>query len=546
EGGGGHGRSGPGPHPPHPPPAGGLRRRVQPGISPRGVGHRGHPPPRPDRDRGAEPASGDDAAGAVRAAGAADDHHRRALGGDDQVRVELVPGHQDLVHQCDRQPLRAGRRRRDPGGEGDGAGPPDRPRVPPARPRLRRLLLPQGHRLAGPDGGEPRVRLPAAPLGGGGEPGAGPAVRRARAQGPRPAGGPGDRRAGSRVQAQDRRHAGGPERRGDHRAPGGRGPGPRLRPRRHGQRPGPAAGGRRVLPVLLRGRRGRRRDRDRDRVERVQAPEPGAAPGRDAAPLDLRRPQHVRARAHAEAGVRVPLDRAQAGPPRLNIVRVLVTGGAGFIGSHLSEFLLGQGCEVVCLDNLLTGTTDNIDHLRSERFTFIKHDVTNYIYVAGPLDYVLHFASPASPVDYQQLPIPTLKVGALGTHKALGLAKSKGARFLLASTSEVYGDPLVHPQREDYWGNVNPVGPPAVYGEAKRVGAAMTMAYHRSPGLDTRIVRIFNTYGPSMRMNDGRAIPNFIRQALTGDPLTVYGDGSQTRSFTYIAALVDGIWRLMQ
>jgi dTDP-glucose 4,6-dehydratase len=227
-------------------------------------------------------------------------------------------------------------------------------------------------------------------------------------------------------------------------------------------------------------------------------------------------------------------------------MRVLVTGGAGFIGSHLCEFLLDRGDEVVCLDNLLTGTTDNINHLRSERFTFIKHDVTNYVYVAGHLDYVLHFASPASPVDYQQLPIPTLKVGALGTHKALGLAKAKGARFLLASTSEVYGDPLVHPQREDYWGNVNPVGPRGVYDEAKRFAEAMTMAYHRYHGLDTRIVRIFNTYGRFMRMNDGRAIPNFIRQALNGEPLTVYGDGSQTRSFTYISDLVDGIWRLMQ
>ena len=201
---------------------------------------------------------------------------------------------------------------------------------------------------------------------------------------------------------------------------------------------------------------------------------------------------------------------------------------------------------MVCLDSLLTGTTDNIDHLHSSRFTFIKHDVTTYIYVAGPLDYVLHFASPASPVDYQQLPIPTLKVGALGTHKALGLAKGKGAKFLLASTSEVYGDPLIHPQREDYWGNVNPVGPRGVYDEAKRFAEAMTMAYHRYHGLDTRIVRIFNTYGERMRMNDGRAIPNFLRQALTGEPITIYGDGSQTRSFCYVSDLVDGIWRLMQ
>ena len=227
-------------------------------------------------------------------------------------------------------------------------------------------------------------------------------------------------------------------------------------------------------------------------------------------------------------------------------MRVLVTGGAGFIGSHLCEFLLEQGAEVVCLDNLLTGSTDNIDRLRSERFSFIKHDVTNYIYVAGPVDYVLHFASPASPVDYQLLPIPTLKVGALGTHKALGLAKAKQARFLLASTSEVYGDPLVHPQREDYWGNVNPVGPRGVYDEAKRFAEAMTMAYHRYHGLDTRIVRIFNTFGPRMRRHDGRAIPNFIDQAVRGEPITVYGDGSQTRSFMYVSDLVDGIWRLMQ
>jgi len=224
---------------------------------------------------------------------------------------------------------------------------------------------------------------------------------------------------------------------------------------------------------------------------------------------------------------------------------VLVTGGAGFIGSHLSEFLLGQGCEVVCLDNLLTGTTDNIDHLHSSPFTFIKHDVTNYIVLDGPVDFVLHFASPASPIDYLELPIQTLKVGALGTHKALGVAKARGAKFLLASTSEVYGDPLVHPQQEDYWGNVNPVGPRGVYDEAKRFAEAMTMAYHRFHGGDTRIVRIFNTYGERMRLTDGRAIPTFIRQAMAGEPLTVNGDGSQTRSFTYVTDLVDGIWKLM-
>jgi dTDP-glucose 4,6-dehydratase len=223
-----------------------------------------------------------------------------------------------------------------------------------------------------------------------------------------------------------------------------------------------------------------------------------------------------------------------------------VTGGAGFIGSHLCDFLLAHGCEVVCMDSLLTGNLDNIAHIRDPRFLFVKHDVTNFIVIDGALDYVLHFASPASPIDYLELPIQTLKVGALGTHKALGLAKARGAKFLLASTSEVYGDPLVHPQREDYWGNVNPVGPRGVYDEAKRFAEAMTMAYHRVHRVDTRIVRIFNTYGPRMRLTDGRAIPTFIRQALDGDALTVYGDGSQTRSFTYVSDLVDGIWKLMQ
>jgi len=198
------------------------------------------------------------------------------------------------------------------------------------------------------------------------------------------------------------------------------------------------------------------------------------------------------------------------------------------------------------MDSLLTGALDNIAHIRDPRFLFVKHDVTNFIVIDGPLDYVLHFASPASPIDYLELPIQTLKVGALGTHKALGLAKARGAKFLLASTSEVYGDPLVHPQREDYWGNVNPVGPRGVYDEAKRFAEAMTVAYHRVHSVDTRIVRIFNTYGPRMRLTDGRAIPTFVRQALAGEPLTVYGDGSQTRSFTYVTDLVEGIWKLMQ
>ena len=228
-------------------------------------------------------------------------------------------------------------------------------------------------------------------------------------------------------------------------------------------------------------------------------------------------------------------------------MRILVTGGAGFIGSHLCEFLLARGHEVVCMDNLLTGVIDNIERLSADpRFSFVKHDVTGYLVVEGALDYVLHFASPASPHDYLEMPIQTLKVGALGTHRTLGLAKAKRAAFLLASTSEVYGDPLVHPQREDYWGNVNPIGPRGVYDEAKRFAEALTMAYHRFHGVDTRIVRIFNTYGERMRLDDGRAIPAFITQALAGKPITVYGDGSQTRSFQYISDLVDGIWRLMQ
>lgn len=225
----------------------------------------------------------------------------------------------------------------------------------------------------------------------------------------------------------------------------------------------------------------------------------------------------------------------------------VVTGGAGFLGSHLSERLLSEGHRVIALDNLITGSTKNIEHLAGhERFRFIKMDVSQYIFVPGDVDYIFHFASPASPIDYLELPIPTLKVGALGTHNALGLAKAKGAKFLLASTSETYGDPLVHPQREDYWGNVNPIGPRGVYDEAKRFAEAMTMAYHRYHGVDTKIVRIFNTYGPRMRLRDGRVVPAFIGQALTGQPLTIFGDGSQTRSFCYVSDLVDGIFRLSQ
>jgi dTDP-glucose 4,6-dehydratase len=225
--------------------------------------------------------------------------------------------------------------------------------------------------------------------------------------------------------------------------------------------------------------------------------------------------------------------------------RVVITGVAGFIGSHLADALLDRDFSVIGIDNLLTGDTANISHLANRDFSFIKHDVTNYIYVDGPVDYVLHWASPASPIDYLELPIPTLKVGALGTHKALGLAKAKGATFVIASTSEVYGDPLEHPQKETYWGNVNPVGPRGVYDEAKRFAEAMTMAYHRYHGVDTKIVRIFNTYGPRMRLNDGRAVPAFMSQALRNQDVTVFGDGSQTRSFTYVSDLVDGIIRLM-
>ena len=228
-------------------------------------------------------------------------------------------------------------------------------------------------------------------------------------------------------------------------------------------------------------------------------------------------------------------------------MRILITGGAGFLGSHLCELLVRQGHHVVSMDNFITGRPENIAHLMGdERFSFVKYNVCDYLHVDGPLDAVMHFASPASPQDYLEFPIATLKVGAMGTHKALGLAKAKGARFLLASTSEVYGDPLVNPQPESYWGNVNPISPRGVYDEAKRFAEAMTMAYHRYHGLDTRIVRIFNTYGPRMRPRDGRVVSNFIVQALSGEPITIYGDGSQTRSFCYVSDLIDGIYRLFR
>ncbi|MFN0204262.1 MAG: UDP-glucuronic acid decarboxylase family protein [Bacteroidia bacterium] len=226
--------------------------------------------------------------------------------------------------------------------------------------------------------------------------------------------------------------------------------------------------------------------------------------------------------------------------------RVLVTGGAGFLGSHLCDRFLAEGYQVVAMDNLITGNLENIEHLfGNPDFQFIRHDVTEYTWIRGKLDYILHFASPASPIDYLQLPIQTLKVGAMGTHKILGLAKEKGARVLLASTSEVYGDPLIHPQKEDYWGNVNPVGFRGVYDEAKRFAEAITMAYQRYHGVETRIIRIFNTYGPRMRLSDGRVLPALVGQALKGEPMTVFGDGSQTRSFCYVSDLVDGIYRLL-
>ena len=225
--------------------------------------------------------------------------------------------------------------------------------------------------------------------------------------------------------------------------------------------------------------------------------------------------------------------------------RTLVTGGAGFLGSHLCEYFLKKGHEVICMDNLITGSKDNISCIKNKNFQFIEHNVSEFINLEGELDYIMHFASPASPIDYFELPIQTLKVGALGTHNVLGLAKAKSAAFLLASTSEVYGDPLVHPQPETYWGNVNPIGPRGVYDEAKRFAEAITMAYHRTHGINTKIVRIFNTYGPRMRVNDGRAIPNFLKQAIMGKDLTVYGDGSQTRSFCFVSDLVEGLYRLL-
>jgi dTDP-glucose 4,6-dehydratase len=226
-------------------------------------------------------------------------------------------------------------------------------------------------------------------------------------------------------------------------------------------------------------------------------------------------------------------------------MKSIVTGGAGFVGSHICDLLLEKGHEIICIDNLVTGTTRNIEHIRSEHFTYIEHDITKPIYFGDKIEYIFHLASPASPIDYLDLPIQTLKVGALGTYNMLGLAKEKGARLLLASTSEVYGDPLVNPQPETYWGNVNPIGPRGVYDEAKRYAEAITMAYHRYHGVDTCIARIFNTYGPRMRADDGRVVPNFINQALKGKDMTVYGDGTQTRSFCYVSNLVDGLYRLM-
>src|SRR5204862_1544189 len=300
-----------------------------------------------------------------------------------------------------------------------------------------------------------------------------------------------------------------------------------------------------LLRRCLLDRRRRGRARARDGVERVPGAELRPHPQGAARTRARRSPQRLRPAPHAHPRLRLHIGRPRGGRAEV-MARALITGGAGFLGSHLCELFLARGHEVICMDNFITGNPRNVEHLFGrDGFSFVKYDVTNYIHVDGALDYVLHFASPASPIDYLEKPIQTLKVGSLGTHKTLGLAKDRNARYLIASTSEVYGDPLVHPQKEDYWGNVNPVGPRGVYDEAKRFAEAMTMAYHRFHGVETRIVRIFNTYGERMRVNDGRVVPAFISQALRNEPMTVFGDGSQTRSFCYVSDLIDGIYRLL-
>src|SRR5262249_27917239 len=415
-----------------------------------------------------------------------------------------------------RQYLRAGRSGRHPGHEGHGAGPAHRGGLPLRGARLRRLVLPEGHRLAGAYVGRARLRLRDPAGRGGGQPAARRALRERDRHGAGAAGWAGDRGAGAGVQAEHRRHARGQVDRGGGGIAGAGGHRAGVRPGGHGRGAGDAARGGHLLRVALRGgERGGRRGAGHG-VERVQVPQPRAVARSDAPAGRLRRPQCLGARAYAPPGLHVLLDRPQArpavlGPGRGNIhrgwsvtMRLLVTGAAGLIGSHLCEALLGRGCEVVGMDNFITGSRDNLAAVAMHaRFEFIRHNVTEYIDLDGPVDWVLHFASPASPRDYLELPIQTLKVGALGTHNALGLAKAKRAGFLLASTSEVYGDPLVHPQREDYWGHVNPIGPRGVYDEAKRFAEAITMAYHRTHGVDTRIMRIFNTHGPRQRLNDG-------------------------------------------
>src|SRR5207253_7343239 len=467
---------------------------------------------------------------------------------DDQVRIQRLSGNEDLVYQRDRQHLRARGRRRHSGDEGHGARRAHRCGLPAGRSRVRRQLFPQGHGLTRPHRRDPRVPLRHPARGRGCQRRALRALLGDDRAGPRAVADAEDCDPGSRIQAEYRRHAGGEVRRSNLSPRRARCDGLRLRPGRHSQRAQDAANGRRVrgLSVCRRHRRGR--DRAHHGMERVQVPEPGALADRDAASRRLRRSESLGSRAHAAPGLRVLLDRPQARSPTVGFaMRVLVTGGAGFIGSHLCEFFLRKGWDVVCMDDFVTGSRDNLAAVESRHgFTLIEHDVTEYIRLDGHLDWVLHFASPPSPLHYLELPIQTLKVGALGTHNALGVAKAKGARFLLASTSEVYGDPLVHPQRADHWGHVNPVGPRGVYDEAKRFGEAITMAYHRTHRVDTRIVRIFNTFGPRMRLKDGRAIPAFMGQALTGAPITVFGDGAQTRSFQYITDLIEGLWRLMQ
>ncbi|MBI4371782.1 MAG: SDR family oxidoreductase [Elusimicrobia bacterium] len=517
-----------------------LRRGLQPGVPLRG--HRGArlPPSRPHRAGRVLHARRGRPAGGLRADQGPGAGHRRQERGAHQARLQLFLGDQDFLHQRRLGALREGRRRRGHGRARHGAGPAHRPALPQRGHRLWRFLLPQGPGGLLLDQPAEGLRLLAA-QGRRGDQRAPEGLDRAQDRGEALEPGGQDRGpARTDLQARHRRHALRPVPR---RGPPAQGPGrapARLRPRRDGARQGPARVRRRPLRARrVRRPQGRRRPGRRHRVAPLQGPGPAARQAPDAHGRPPRRPQPFRPRPGPRPGLRLRRGR----PP---VKRVLITGGAGFLGSHLCEHFLKKGCAVIAVDNLLTGSPANVERLsRNPRFTFIRQDVTLGVHVPGPLDAVLHFASPASPEDYRRWPIPTLKVGALGTHKVLGLAKDKKAVFMLASTSEVYGDPQVSPQPESYWGHVNPIGPRGVYDEAKRFAEALTMAYHRSHRMPVRIARIFNTYGPRMRRDDGRAVPNFITQALSGRPLTVYGDGSQTRSLTYVDDLMDGIGRLL-